>query len=113
MRRLMDGETVYVSVRSQTGTDRLNNAVRGWAEPVAVPHVLVAEATEDDQSHTRPDGMSCVYTMAFPHSCDLEMRGAKVTVRGRDLLVAGAPTHGPRLQANPYNMIVRAGVRDG
>lgn len=113
MRRVMDGETVYVAVRVQEGTDRFNNAVNGWAEPVAVEHVLVSEATEDDRAHTHPDGIDCVYTLTFRHDCDLEMRGAKVTVRGRELLVAGSPTHGPRLQVNPYNMTVRAGVEDG
>ena len=113
MRRVMDGETVYVAVRADGGRDRLNNEVRAWAEPVAVDHVLVSESTEDDQAFTRPDGITSVYTMGFRYDCDLEMRGAKVTVRGRELLVAGSPTHGPRLQVNPYNMTVRAGVQDG
>lgn len=113
MRRVFDGETVYVAVCSQGGSDRFNNAVDSWAEPVAVDHVLVKDATEDDQTHTRPYGIRCVYKMAFKHDCGLDLRGAKVTVRGIELRVAGNPTHGPRLQANQYNMIVMAGVRDG
>ena len=111
--RVMQGETVLVAVRTQEGTDRFNNAVESWAEPVAVDHVLVTESTDDDQVFTRPEGIVSVYTLSFRHDCDLEMRGAKVTVRGRELLVAGSPTHGPRLFANPYNMTVRAGVHDG
>ena len=113
MRRVMDGETVYVAVLNEPATDRFNNEVHSWATPVEVEHVLVSEATDDDQTATRPYGITCVYTMAFRYDCDIEMRGAKVTVRGRELLVAGSPTHGPRLQANPYNMTVRAGVEDG
>jgi len=113
MRRVFDGETVHVAVRSQAATDKFNNAVDSWAEPVAVNHVLVNDATDDDQSHTRPDGIECVYKMAFPYDCGLDLRGAKVTVRGRELRVAGEPTHGPRLQANRYNMIVLVGVHDG
>ena len=113
MRRVFDGETVQVAVRSQDYTDRFGNAVDSWAEPVAVDHVLVNDATEADQEHTRPDGITCVYKMAFPYTCSLDLRGAKVTVRGIELHVAGIPTHGPRLQANRYNMIVRAGVHDG
>ena len=113
MGRAMDGETVYVAVRTTDTTDRFGNEVHAWAEPVAVGHVLVSEATDDDRTLTRPDGIECVYTMGFRHDCDLEMRGAKITVRGRELLVAGSPTHGPRLHANPYNMTVRAGVHDG
>ncbi len=109
----MDGETVYVAVRTYGGRDRLGNPINGWDEPVAVDHVLVSESTDDDQSYTRPDGIRSVYTMGFRHDCDLDMRGAKVTVRGQELLVAGNPTHGPRLHANPYNMTVRAGVHDG
>lgn len=113
MRRVMDGETVYVAVRAEGGLDRLGNEVDTWAEPVEVAHVLVSESTEDDQTHTRPDGIACVYTLSFRYDFDLELRGAKVTVRGRELHVAGSPTHGPRLMANPYNMTARAGVRDG
>ena len=113
MRRVMDGETVMVSVLVQDGTDRFNNAVTTWAQPVAVDHVLVNEATEDDKTATRPYGITCVYTMGFRHDCNLDLRGAKVTVRGRELRVAGDPTHGPRLMANQYNMKVRAGVEDG
>ena len=113
MRRVMDGETVYVAVRSQSARDRLGNEVDAWAEPVAVGHVLVNESTEDDRAHARPHGIASVYTLTFRHDCALDMRGAKVTVRGRELLVAGDPTHGPRFMANPYDMTVRAGVRDG
>jgi hypothetical protein len=119
MRRVFDGETVYVAVRSETtttttaSTDRFNNEVASWEQPVTVEHVLVNDATDDDQTHTRPDGITCVYKMAFPYDCNLDLRGAKVTVRGLELHVAGIPTHGPRLEANKYNMIVRAGVHDG
>lgn len=113
MRRAMDGETVLVAVAQAGARDRFGNEVDAWAEPVEVPHVLVSESTDDDQQHTRPHGITSVYTMGFRYDCDLEMRGAKVTVRGRELLVAGSPTHGPRLQVNPYNMTVRAGVKDG
>lgn len=113
MRRVMDGETVYVAVAVEGSTDRLGNEVDAWAEPVAVDHVLVSESTDDDQAHTRPHGIVSVYTLSFRHDCALEMRGAKVTVRGRELLVAGSPTHGARLMANPYDMTVRAGVHDG
>ena len=79
--RVMEGETVLVAVKSQSGNDRFNNAVESWAEPVAVDHVLVTESTEDDQVFTRPEGIVSVYTLSFRHDCDLEMRGAKVTVR--------------------------------
>ena len=113
MRRVMDGETVLVAVAQAGARDRFGNEVGAWAEPVEVPHVLVSESTDDDQQHTRPHGIRSVYTLSFRHDCALEMRGAKVTVRGRELHVAGAPTHGPRLNANPYDMTVRAGVRDG
>ena len=41
--RVMNGETVLVAVKTQEGTDRFNNAVESWAEPVAVDHVLVTE----------------------------------------------------------------------
>lgn len=113
MRRAMNGETVYVAVCTTGADDRFGNEVREWAEPVAVEHVLVRESTDDEQAVTRPYGIKCVYTMGFRYDCDLEMRGAKITVRGRELLVAGSPTHGPRLHVNPYNMIVLAGVHDG
>ena len=109
--RVMDGETVYVAVRSTSSTDRFGNSAPTWAEPVAVDHVLVGHATADDRDVSRPDGVEITATLTFPRTCDLDLRGAKVTVGGRDLLVVGEPAHEP----SPlfWDMTVRAGVHDG
>ena len=109
--RVMDGETVYVAVRSQDGTDRFGNSVPSWAEPVAVDHVLVGHATDEDRQVDRPDGIAVTVTLTFPRSCDLDLRGAKVIVGGRELLVAGEPAHEPSPLA--WDMTVQAGVHDG
>ena len=61
----MDGETVYVAVRTYGGRDRLGNPINGWDEPAAVDHVLVSESTDDDQSYTRPDGVHVVPVSAL------------------------------------------------
>ena len=109
--RVMDGETVYVSVRSVSGADRFNNETASWAEPVAVDHVLVGHATDDDRQVDHPDGIVVTTTLTFPRTCDLDLRGAKVTARGRELLVVGEPSHEP----SPlfWDMTVKAGVHDG
>ena len=111
MRRVMDGETVYVSVRSDYSTDRLGNTVHSWAEPVAVEHVLASVIDMDERDYSRPDGYVATYTMAFPRECTLDLRGAKVTVHGRELDVIGDPVH----VNSPlgWDMKVTAGVHDG
>ena len=111
MRRVMDGETVYVSVRSETGTDRLGNPVYAWAEPVAVGRVLASVIDNDERDYSRPDGYVATYTLAFPRECTLDLRGAKVTVHGRELDVIGEPVH----VNSPlgWDMKVTAGVHDG
>jgi len=111
MRRVMDGETVYVRVRSANGTDRLGNPAYSWAEPVAVEHVLASVIDVDERDYSRPDGYVATYTMAFPRGCTLDLRGAKVTVHGRELDVIGEPVHVNSPIA--WDMKVTAGVHDG
>lgn len=111
MRRVMDGETVYVRVRSSEGTDRLGNPVHAWAAPVAVEHVLASEIDADERDYSRPDGYVATYTMAFPRECALDLRGAKIAIHGRELDVIGEPVHvNSPLQ---WDMRVTAGVHDG
>lgn len=107
----MDGETVYVAVRSQPAVDRFGNEAPTWAEPVAVDHVLVGRATEAERQVPHPDGVNVTATLTFPRTCDLDLRGAKVTVGGRELLVVGEPAHEPSPLA--WDMTVQAGVHDG
>lgn len=111
MRRVMQGETVYVAVREDGAADRLGNPVDAWADPVPVHRVLVGSSTDDERSEARPDGISVTCTLTFPRSCSLELRGAKVTVRGRELRVAGDPMHEPSPLL--WDMTVKAGVSDG
>lgn len=116
--RVMDGQTVKVAVRlasttttTEPPTDRFGNAAAAWAEPVDVAHVLVGKATADDSQVDRPDGITITHTLTFPRTCTLDLRGAKVIVGGRELLVAGEPAH----EASPlfWDMTVKAGVHDG
>lgn len=111
MRRVMDGQTVQVRVKLDGGTDRLGNEEPAWAEPVDVPRVLVSASTDDDREYARPFGIRSVVTMAFPRTCELDLRGAKVTVGGATYRVAGEPVHVP--SPIDWDMIVRAGVYDG
>lgn len=111
---MIHGETVYVSALAASGTDRLGNPARAYAEPVAVPNVVVAPATDEQLDDAHPDGMRCVYTLHFPRGYGESLRGAKVTVRGDDFHVMGDPA--PYTEANvrgPWTMPVRVGRNDG
>lgn len=112
MRRVMDGETVYVAVKSEGEADRLGNPADSWAEPVAVDNVLVSYKTSADQGYSRPDGFVVTCTMAFPRSCTLDLRGAKVTVRGEELEVYGNPRH-VMSPLDGWDMTVEAGGHGG
>ena len=117
----MDGETVKVRVRTTEGTttttttaeatDRFGNKVPSWEEAVDVAHVLVSKATADERQTDHPDGIVVTTTLTFPRTCTLDLRGAKVIVGGRELLVVGEPAHEP----SPlfWDMTVQAGVHDG
>ena len=110
-RRVMDGETVQVCVRSDASVDRFGNNVPSWEEAVDVHHVLVSKSTGDERQDGRPDGITVTTTLTFPRTCNLDLRGAKVIVGGRELVVVGEPAHEP----SPlfWDMTVKAGVSDG
>lgn len=107
----MDGETVYVAVRGEPTRDRLGNEVPTWADPVPVEHVLVGKATEGEALQQHPDGIAVTATLTFPRTCQLDLRGAKIVIGDRELLVAGEPAHEPSPLA--WDMTVQAGVHDG
>ena len=107
----MNGETVLVAVRTASGRDRLGNPVESWAEPVAVDHVLVAKATEEERQASHPDGIVVTSTLTFPRTCQLDLRGARVYVGDRELIVSGEPAH--ELSPLYWDMTVQAGVHDG
>lgn len=87
----MIGETVTVHT-PQWGTDAAgNDVVTSWSTQ-AVSDVLVAPGPRNDIVETnRPHGVEVRFTLHFPKSYNSNLRGCKVTVRGRDYQVIGDP----------------------
>lgn len=105
-------EPVEFHLRNQTGVNVLGESV--W-ETVDVPvdGVLVAPAAGDELDGTiRPDGVRTVFTLYLPAAFTAGLRGAGVTVRGREYRVIGDPQewHGTGM---PWNRAAKVEVVDG
>ena len=111
---MIHGETVFVALLTLGAPDRLGNPTKTYSEPVAVSNVVVAPSTGEELGDVRPDGMRSVYTLHFPRGFGQTLRGAKVTVRGKEYHVMGDPE--PYTESNvrgPWTMPVTVGRHDG
>lgn len=89
---------LQVRVRRDAGKDRLGNAARAYAEPVAVPGCLWAPGTPADISSGRPEGAEVAATAHFPQGWAGYLRGALVSLDGKEWLrVVGEPHEYPAI----------------
>ena len=106
----MGGEPVTVSVRTATGTDPMGQPTYAWAAHTVM--ALVGESTSSQRSETRPEGIESRISLALPRTCGLDLRGARITWKGRTYAVEGEPHH----VASPledWDMNVEAVMVDG
>lgn len=87
---MIRGETVCVRRVAGTTTGRLGPEP-AYREPERVDGVLVVPETVGETGYLRPDGETCDYTLHFPRGYGKDLRGALVTVRGREFRVVGSP----------------------
>lgn len=101
---MIRGETVSVSLLTNSG----------YGAPADVDNVVVVPATADELDATHPDGITASYTLHFPRGYGQDLRGALVTVRGKEFRVVGDPQ--PYTESNvrgPWTMPVTAVRHDG
>lgn len=105
-------ETVIVKQRKKKGVNLIGETI--WEEEqTPVDGVLVAPADGQDATDTiRPDGVRIMYTLYFPETFTGSLRGAAITVRGRDVLVVGDPDSYKGAPTG-WHMVVKAGVIHG
>lgn len=111
---MIRGETVTVALVTGSTTGRLGASVPTYGEPADVANVLVVPSTSDESDYLRPEGVRVDYTLHFPRGYDSDLRGALVTVRGKEFRVVGAPA--PYTEANvpgPWTMPVGVVRHDG
>lgn len=113
---MMRGETVTVTWRTDTGErDGGNNPI--WAqETETVDDVLVKPGADANVSDsTRPEGITVALTLAFPRKWAYRsLRGALVTVRGRDYQVVGDPIPvDGGMQPTRWNLLVELADSEG
>lgn len=106
----MDGEPVTVSTRTAAGTDPMGQPTYAWAAHSIM--ALVGESTLSSRSEERPEGIESRVSLAFPRACDLDLRGARISWRGRTYVVEGEPHHVASPLAD-WDMIVEAVMVDG
>lgn len=88
-------EQVMVIRPVETGRDSMNVPIYKWSEesPVAV---VVAPGATTDLEAIRPEGAAVSFTLHFPKSYTMSLRGCRVCVRGGEYRVVGDP--------QPYTM---------
>lgn len=110
---MIRGETVTVRHVEGTTQGRIGPEPT-YGEPETVANVLVVPSTLDESAYLRPDGVSVDYTLHFPRGYAQDLRGALVTVRGKEYRVVGAPA--PYTEGNvpgAWTMPVQAVRSDG
>lgn len=113
----MTGETVVVSTRTRTGVDPGGDEV--WeTTSESVDDVLVAPGSQSNAvDNVRPDGVEVALTLYFPRSyAGVGLRGATVTVRGKDYRVIGDPVRWPDVfghEVTARNLVVECVRGDG
>ena len=113
---MIEGETVVIHRREQTGTNAHNQPIYEWVE-TPVEDVLVAPGARTDiPENARPDGTTVAWQLHFPKTYDGgPLRGTRISVRGGEpALVVGDPQ--PFTTANTptrWNMPVELQRTDG
>lgn len=91
MSRVMDGEPVIISTRTENGTDAMGQPTYTWAAHSVM--ALVGESTSSVRSEARPEGIESRISLSLPRTCRLDLRGARIRWRGRTYVVEGEPHH--------------------
>lgn len=87
----MGGEPVTISTRTEIGTDAMGQPTYEWADHSVM--ALVSESTASSRSEERPEGIESRISLSLPRGCDLDLRGARISWRGRTYVVEGEPHH--------------------
>lgn len=101
---MIRGETVAVQLLTDNG----------YSTPADVANVVIDPYTYDEMDETRPDGITSSFTLHFPRGYSGDLRGALVTVRGKEYRVVGDPQ--PYTEANvpgSWTMPVKVVRHDG
>ena len=87
---LIAGESV--TVRTPTiGYDEHMEEVVTWDEATVANVVVTPGTTSDVLDSTRPDGTRVAFTLGFPKTFTVSLRGCRVLVRGVECAVIGDP----------------------
>ena len=91
---MINGITVHLTVKTQSGTDEFNHPV--YTERIVdVSNVLVGEPSADDVLDTlNLYGKKLVYTLAIPKGDENDWTDTTVTFWGETFRTIGEPTQG-------------------
>lgn len=109
------GEKVTVERHVKTGEDRFGEPEYDWVTET-VENVLVAPGPRADLTDAeRPEGVRVVWNLHFPKGYPATLKGARISVRGGDLLdVVGDPQHYTEENTpTPWSMPVEVWRADG
>ncbi len=110
---LIDGVSVEVSRKVQTGTDSYGGPIY-QEESFTVDNVLPQPGSTSDLDATRPEGVTVAMTFHFPKTFIESLKGCAISYLNRTYRVIGDPQ--PYLKGatpGPWNRAVETEVCDG
>lgn len=110
-----EGRSIDVRLASFDQKDDYGNAVKNLLNPIRVSDVLIAPGdTTDDREDGRPNGITIAYTLYFPKSSNMKLRGAEIVIDGEAFEVVGDPRpYPPELVPGSRNLVVKVVKHDG
>lgn len=88
---MIKGETVVVRTFTEGEADPFENAAKVATEETVEDVLVQVGSTSDLTGSIRPDGVEVKFTLHFPKTYNVELRGAQVQVRGSWYGVVGNP----------------------
>lgn len=110
---LIQGEAVTV-IRPTAARDELGEPTSETEQREEVQNVVVAPGSTADLDASRPEGVTVAFTLCFPKTYAGDLRGCRVSVRGREYLVVGDPQrYTPENTPGDWNLTAEVTRTDG
>lgn len=89
---MIKGETVVVRTFTDGEADPFGNVSQVATEETVKEVLVQVGSTSDLAGSIRPDGVEVKFTLHFPKTYNVDLRGAHIQVRGEWFEVVGSPS---------------------
>lgn len=111
---MIKGETVVVRTLAEGEADPFGSVSHIATDEVVEDVLIQVGSTRDLTGSTRPDGVEVHFTLHFPKTYNVDLRGAHIQVRGEWYGVIGSPAwYTPENCPTRWNYPVEVSVING